>query len=72
MTTTRTYQCNLCHNIMEKTEGHGIYFAGDVIQFKPVYDTVNHLCNRCMTQLAHLLKKPESLTDAEALRDACK
>jgi len=57
MTTTRTYQCNLCHRVMGKTEGHGVYFdVGDVIVFRPAFDAENHLCNRCMAQLAHLLK----------------
>lgn len=60
MTTTRTYQCNLCHDPInvngDGTKGRGVYFNGYSVagqpwfKFVPVRDAEHHLCERCIAQ----------------------
>lgn len=61
MSTTRTHQCNLCHDMIDNDSGRGVYFSsqsgGHMILFKHVRDVEHHLCNRCIYEIARNVKE---------------
>jgi len=61
MTTKTEYTCNLCREpIADNSQGNGINFLSSTssrMQFKPLSDCHNHLCNKCLEAIGVILKQ---------------
>lgn len=58
MTTERTHRCNVCRDTIDDKSGVGIQFcSGHSIKQTSVATAENHVCLRCLVQLAAISSK---------------
>jgi hypothetical protein len=63
MTVIKAYECNFCRSgIEDSSEGRGLMWSADGLQWETIHRAGNHLCNHCAKRLFELFKRTPSLS----------